>query len=173
MATSWLSLRVELLAGGRLGELWPRPGRLFVVGPQHTFAQLAEAINVAFARWDPNHLYEFTLADGRRIGPLDEDAEEPLLDAATTTVLAEVGDDFRYLFDFGDEWLHRCTAVEEVDPVEELGVRPPRPLAYFGWGDMPDQYSRRWADDEGEGEVPPRPVEGDPMLDPGWPHAVA
>ena len=27
------------------------------------------------------------------------------------------------------------------------------PLPYFGWGDMPDQYGRRWDGDEGEGPV--------------------
>jgi hypothetical protein len=48
-----------------------------MVGPGHTFAQLADAINHAFARWDPSHLHEFQLADGRRIGfPGDEFAPE-------------------------------------------------------------------------------------------------
>jgi len=31
------------------------------------------------------------------------------------------------------------------------------PLPYFGWGDMPDQYGRRWDADDGEGPVPVDP----------------
>jgi len=48
-------VRVELL-GGRGEELWPYPGRVFAVGPSHTFMDLASAINGAFARWDRSHL---------------------------------------------------------------------------------------------------------------------
>jgi hypothetical protein len=64
MARTWLSVRVELL-GGRGEELWPWPGRVFAVGPSHTFMDLANAINDAFARWDRSHLSAFTLSDGR------------------------------------------------------------------------------------------------------------
>ncbi|MDP9989550.1 hypothetical protein J2S98_004741, partial [Arthrobacter oryzae] len=59
MARTWLSVTVELL-GGRGEELWPWPGRIFVVGPSHTFMDLANAINDAFARWDRSHLSVFT-----------------------------------------------------------------------------------------------------------------
>jgi len=51
MARRWFSIRVELL-GGRGEQLWPYPGRVFAVGPAHTFADLARAIDNAFARWD-------------------------------------------------------------------------------------------------------------------------
>jgi hypothetical protein len=44
MARTWLSVTVELL-GGRGEELWPWPGRIFAVGPSHTFMDLANAIN--------------------------------------------------------------------------------------------------------------------------------
>ena len=46
----------------------PPPGRIFIVRPSHTFAQLAEAIDAAFARWDLSHLHEFELPGGRRVG---------------------------------------------------------------------------------------------------------
>jgi hypothetical protein len=49
MAKTWLQVRVEL-EGGRDIDCDPRPGRVFLVGPRHTFAVLAEAIDVAFAR---------------------------------------------------------------------------------------------------------------------------
>ncbi len=44
----------------------PAPGRNFLLGPRHTFQQLARAINVG--RWDHSHLYDFELADGNVMG---------------------------------------------------------------------------------------------------------
>src|SRR5206468_2827930 len=65
MTRTWLSIRVELVEGH--GEhFWPRPGRIFAAARTHTFAQLATAIDDAFARWDRAHLHEFDLADGTR-----------------------------------------------------------------------------------------------------------
>jgi len=73
---TWLQIRVELEGGGGV-VCDPRPGRVLIVGPGHSFEQLAEAIDVAFARWDLSHLHEFELPDGRRIGyPDDEFAPE-------------------------------------------------------------------------------------------------
>jgi hypothetical protein len=48
-AGAWLSVTVELL-GGRGQELWPWPGRVVAVGPSHTFMDLADSANEAFAR---------------------------------------------------------------------------------------------------------------------------
>jgi hypothetical protein len=48
---TWLQIRVELL-GGRDIVCDPPPGRVMIVGPRHTFAALAEAIDTAFARRD-------------------------------------------------------------------------------------------------------------------------
>lgn len=50
---------------------------------------------------------------------------------------------------------------EKVDPLEVYGATPDRPVPYFGWGDIPDQYGRRWAEDDGESPVPAPP---DPPL---------
>jgi hypothetical protein len=66
MSRTWHCIRVELVEGH--GEhLWPRPGRIFAAARTHTFAQLAAAIDDAFARWDRAHLHEFTLVDGTRL----------------------------------------------------------------------------------------------------------
>ncbi|HRO31662.1 UPF0158 family protein, partial [Citricoccus sp.] len=43
------------------------------------------------------------------------------------------------------------------------------PLPYFGWGTIPDQYGRRWAQDDGEGRVPRRPSQPHPMRLHAWP----
>jgi hypothetical protein len=50
-----LSLRVDLIEGHG-EEYWPRPGRIFAAARSHTFKQLADAIDDAFARWDRSHL---------------------------------------------------------------------------------------------------------------------
>ena len=62
------------------------------------------------------------------------------------------------MFDFGDQWQHLCTVgPRRIDPLETLGIVPDRPLPYFGWGDIPDQYQRRWDGDDGESPLPRRP----------------
>lgn len=44
------------------------PGRIFLVGPSHTFERFA----AAFARWDLSHLHNFERKDGRLIGYPDD-----------------------------------------------------------------------------------------------------
>ena len=118
MARTWVGITVELL-GGRGEELWPLPGRVFAVGPSHTFDDLADAINTAFARWDRAHVSLFTLADGRVVADLDTGASltasggGPLIAAlniTSTKVMRTVrlGEEFQFTFDLGDSWTHRC-----------------------------------------------------------------
>lgn len=183
MAGTWLAIEVELL-GGRGEDLWPPPGRRLAVAPSHTFAQLAEAIDRAFARWDLAHLQCFTLDDGVVIGSLqfvEELIDSPVgalgaaglgLDEATIGGHVAVGDAFRYVFDLGDEWMHRCTVTGLIDPADALGSVPQLPASYAGWGSLPDQHGRRWADDPGGGPLPPQPARPDPMLTGGWPETA-
>jgi hypothetical protein len=174
MARSWLSITVELVEGN--GErFWPRPGRIFAASRAHTFAQLAEAIEAAFARWDRAHLHEFTLADMTRLatpfGNLERGLEGPLLDDRTMKLShLSLRERFLYLFDYGDGWLHLCTVAPQcIDALETLGPLPSRPLPFSGWGELPDQYGRRFADDDGASELPPNPGLGDlPPLRPWW-----
>jgi pRiA4b ORF-3-like protein len=160
MARTWLSITVELVEG-RARTFWPRPGRALAAARSHTFADLALAVDEAFARWDLSHLHEFRLPDGSRIGQPDEDWGEPdaVLDDRVTKLSRLAPDEkFLYVFDFGDGWHHICTVgTERIDPVEVFGITPRRPLAYFGWGDIPDQYGRRFVDDDGEARVPANP----------------
>jgi hypothetical protein len=154
MARTWLKVRVDLLGGGGM-RCDPSPGRIFIVGPGHTFEQFAEAIDVAFARWDLSHMHSFELADGRLIGFPDDSfgPEVASLDHAQLKVAKQVkpGEEFEYIFDLGDDWRHRCTvAAGKADPVEEYGILPDRPVVIWGWGAIPDQYGRGSFEDDRE-----------------------
>lgn len=150
MARTWLQIQVEL-EGGRDIECDPAPGRLFLVGPGHSFAQLAAAIDAAFARWDLSHLHSFELADGRRVGFAEvEPGDHRWLDHEELKVERELkaGEEFSYVFDLGDDWQHRCRVLpEKLDPREAYGPGPlpKQPVPIFGWGWIPDQYGRETA----------------------------
>ncbi len=154
VARTWLQVRVDLL-GGLGARLSPAPGRVFIVGPSHTFAALADVINQGFARWDLSHLHEFELAGGRRIGFVDPgpfEDDEVVEDQAAVKVADAVGpgDEFGFTFDFGDRWEHRChVLLEKADPRQEWGPGPlpKQPVAIWGWGVIPDQYGRESADE--------------------------
>jgi Plasmid pRiA4b ORF-3-like protein len=153
VARTHLAITVELVHGVHPGDLWPRPGRVLIAARITTFEQLGNAIDDAFARWDHNHLHEFTLADGTMITPARWwDGEEPegsLNGANVRLGRLRPGEQFAYTFDLGDNWQHLCTvAPQRADPLETLGIIPDRPLPCWGWGDIPDQYGR--ADDRRE-----------------------
>jgi len=172
MRRTWLSIRVDLVSG-RGEDLWPRPGRILAAARRHTFAQLAAAIDDAFARWDRAHLHDFTLADGTRLTTPYVDWEEsgPALDDRRTTLARLLtGEQFAYVFDFGDDWTHLCTVgADRIDPLDELGILPDGPLPYWGWGAIPDQYGRRWDSDDGESPPAADPGLADlPPLLPWW-----
>ncbi len=146
MTRTWLSIRVELVEG-RGARLWPRPGRIFAAARGHTFAALATAIDDALAHWDRAHLHEFRLADGTRLTTPygDDDNLGPALDDRRMKLSRlRPREQFLYTFDLGDDWTPLCTVEpERIDPMETLGIVPDVPLAYWGWGTVPDHYGRR------------------------------
>lgn len=174
MARRWQIVRVELV-GGR-GERYDHPpGRVLILPPATTFAQFAEAIDTAFARWDRAHLCTFTLADGTTVcgedlaadlaSTMDGPIPRTLLSSAKVKATVAAGEQFSYVFDLGDEWTHLCTIEGTGDPEESYGSVPDRPVPVWGWGSIPDQYGRRWADDSGEDDEP-APREATPLTDP-------
>src|SRR5690625_6663033 len=100
----------------------------------------------------------FTLPDGRII--TDAQTGQELANAVAGPLLSPLDiskvkifdvlapeDEFRYEFDFGAGWVHRCSIEDEpIDLLEVLGFSPDHPLAFWGWGEIPDQYGRRTAD---------------------------
>ncbi len=172
VARTWLSIRVQLVEG-RGERLWPRPGRILAAARSHTFAQLADAIDDAFARWDRAHLHEFELADGTRLTtPYDgsDDVGPAADDRRTRLSRLGPGEQFVYVFDLGDDWAHLCTVEpERIDPLDAVGIIPAKPTPFWGWGDIPDQYGRRWDGDDGESRRPANPGTSDlPPLRPWW-----
>lgn len=172
MPRTWLSIQVELVEGA--GEhCWPRPGRILAAARTHTFAQLATAIDDAFARWDRAHLCQFDLGDGARVALPDPDWDEPgeTLDYRRLRLSRlEPGEQFVYVFDLGDDWAHLCTVgPQRIDPADTLGIVPSTPLPYWGWESIPDQYGRRFDRDDSESLVPADPRLADlPPLRPHW-----
>jgi hypothetical protein len=152
----WSILRVILGSmGGK--ELVDPPGRDLLVSSAHTFAELASAIDRAFARWDLSHSHEFRLVDGRRIVLHEADEFEQIAKAddlderaySLSSIGLSSGDTFIYVFDLGDDWEHRCAVLRtDVDPEEEAGIVPSEILPIFGWGTIPDQYGRLSPDDD-------------------------
>lgn len=169
MASRWQSIKVFLVSGR--GETFdPAPGRVMVLPPRTTFDDFGVAVDLALGRWDLAHLRQFRLADGTVIS--DEDTIEELATAMfsphdvtpptkdiTSPVASSVkkGDVFEYVFDFGDDWTHVCVVEGVVDPYDVLGVMPLEPTATWGWGSLPDQYGRRWDNDDGSPDAVPEP----------------
>jgi len=111
-------LRVSLLAVEP--EIWRR---ILVPGAM-TLGQLHRSVQVAMG-WGNQHLYEFEIG-GACYGPMDEDADEDLIDDATVTLaeVASVGDRFEYQYDFGDGWVHQVTVESTTSsrPAPKFGV---------------------------------------------------
>ena len=145
-AQPWLKIKVVLLSG-RGEELEAPPGRVMLVSDNHSLASLAEAIDLAFGRWDMSHLHMFTLPNGMALASQDDEMDAEVGATTSNTRLRSIGLEngtkFQYVFDLGDEWRHDCEVVEVgIDPVEEFGIPAKRPVPIDGWGWIPDQYGR-------------------------------
>lgn len=128
MARTWMSIQVDLVEG-RGERYWPRPGRTFAAARSHSFKQLADAIDDAFARWDRSHPQEFTLTGQTRLGLPDQDweIEGEIVEDYQRVKLPRLrpGEQFVYVFDLGDDWAHLCTlGAQRIDPVEVLRIVP-------------------------------------------------
>lgn len=114
------------------------------------------AIDLAFARWDLAHLNEFSFSDGRRYSYPDDEFGQPVIDFRSVLAGKQVklGEPFRYVFDFGDNWQHNCVVTaQNVSPMKAAGTVPRNPIPIWGWGWIPDQYGRRTEHDTGEDDL--------------------
>ena len=127
------------------------PGRLLLVSPRHTLADLADAIDTAFARWDLSHLHLFRIGDDEYIRDPEDPGEHDSNESRIGDLHLRAGTKFTYVFDLGDDWTHECTVeATDADPEELLGGVPPQPVPFYGWGSIPDEYGREADEDEDE-----------------------
>lgn len=127
-------------------------------------------------RDDAEEFHQLLLTDlGEHGGVLidrywDDPPERARVDETVRLGTLTAGQQFAYVFDLGDDWAHLCTVADQrIDPQDALGITPDKPLPYWGWGSIPDQYGRRWDGDDGETRQPPNPQLTDlPALHPGW-----
>lgn len=134
---SLLQLRIELL------HIEPAIWRVVLVPDSITLVQLHAVIQDAMGWWN-SHLHEFDIG-GLRYGMIDPDWDDDpeLINEARKKLLNVLGNrrTFRYLYDFGDSWLHRitlekqlplikpqryavCMAGENACPPEDVGGAP-------------------------------------------------
>lgn len=151
--TDWMTIRVVLTGQEDLPLVQP-PGRVLLVHADHSFADLADTIDTAFARWDLSPLHEFAV-EGRRLAAEPDEVDVEDSDEVTVgEVGLRPGSRFEYLFDPAERWMHECTVeAVGVDPYELAGEEPDLPTPVHGWGTIPDQYGRRTEhDDPGPGQ---------------------
>lgn len=114
--------------------------RTIAIGAHHTLHNLHEAIQAAY-KFDNDHLYAFYMdnerySDERYESPWSE--EGPFADAVKIGALnLYVGQQFLYLFDFGDEWLFAITLLT----IDTTGAAPKTPKIIDKQGKNPKQYS--------------------------------
>lgn len=103
----------------QLCDIKPAIWRRLVVADNTSLAQLHRIIQAAMG-WHNYHAYAFEIA-GQRYGLPDADwAEDPTMDARRYTLgqlLQGQALAIRYLYDFGDGWLHRVK-LEAVNPLD-------------------------------------------------------
>lgn len=111
--------RIKVTLQGSRPPIWRR----LEVPSTISLERLHDAIGAAFG-WLGYHLWEFDTPRGE-YGPPDDELE--IGNAARTklsTVAPAVKDKIRYVYDFGDNWVH-VIEIEEVAPARP-GVRYPR-----------------------------------------------
>lgn len=123
-----LQLRIELR------EIEPKVWRRVLVPETITLASLHAVIQRAF-QWGGHHVHEFEAA-GERYGTLDPDYDEPGSVRSERTRLTSAMTGSRtidYLYDFGDNWLHRVKVEKTFAPMPDLKL----PLCVDGAGATP------------------------------------
>jgi hypothetical protein len=144
--SDWMTIRV-VLTGQNTDELPAPPGRVLLAHADHSFSELAEAVDTAFGRWDLTPLHQFEV-EGRILLTAEAGGDgAPEVEDSDEVTIGEVGlragARFSYIFDLGEGWTHECSVEEvAVDPFELAGEEPDVPVPVYGWGTIPDQYGR-------------------------------
>ncbi len=120
---------------------------------------LSDAILQAFA-FDNDHMHGFFM-DNREFSPRDAyymrgtDADGPTTDEVTLAEAGlQVGQKFKYVFDFGDEWIFQCKVLKKLDePTAEpqiVRTKGEAPNQYPDWDEYDDYFDEDDDDDDEE-----------------------
>lgn len=115
-------LRLRIALEGPLPAIWRR----LLVPDSISLPDLHTAFQLAMG-WTDSHLHAFDFG-GTRYGVPDPEGLAPSLRDEEGQRLADVlarhgANSFRYLYDFGDDWMHAVTVEGEIDNLE--GLRGP------------------------------------------------
>ncbi len=121
------------------------------ISSKATLEDLSSAILNAFA-FDNDHLHAFFMDN--RIDSLEEtyfsretEDDPPFTDEILLEEVASVsGKKFKYLFDFGDNWIFQCRVLKVLD--EKTG----KPEVVRSKGEAPEQYPAWDEDDDWDGD---------------------
>lgn len=106
-----------------LRDVEPPIWRRIQVPESYSLDRLHRILQLVFG-WLDYHLYEFEIG-GRRFEAPHEEAEHA--DASGTDLRSlklQAGDAFRYVYDFGDDWIHDCTIEDRVPVTGEWDLLP-------------------------------------------------
>ena len=122
-----------------LEEMSPAVSRQIAVPGNYTFYQLHKAIQAAFG-WYNCHLFEFSkpgkIKSKTCYSIPDPEMEIKCKDARNeliTSVFKKPGQEFLYVYDFGDWWVHKLTFEKELP--QEFS----RPYCFAGKGACPPE----------------------------------
>jgi hypothetical protein len=98
-----------------LDEIKPQIWRSFLVYDDVSFEKFHNIIQKIMC-WESYHLWEFSIDDSIKVGPIDEDVDYELEDAKKVKLKDYINaekEKFYYLYDFGDSWNH-IIVVEKI-----------------------------------------------------------
>jgi len=114
--------------------------RTVVLSGDNTMDDLHHIIIKAY-QFDDDHLYSFFM-DGQKwsedsiVSPLDYSSQSIATEVMIVSVGMHVGQQFMYLYDYGDEWTFNVTVMG----IEEGETKPIKPYISAEKGKAPEQY---------------------------------
>lgn len=122
-----LVLKVELV--GAEPPVWRR-----ITTPSHCRLDRLHLVIQDVMGWDNAHSFEFANERNSFTGAELSSGMLPASAGRVVTLGSEAGESFRYVYDFGDDWVHDVT-VEEIRPAET----PNNPVYLEGTGACPPE----------------------------------
>lgn len=125
-------LQLHISLNGTKPIVWRR----VLVRSDITFLELHSIIQAVMG-WTDTHLFEFNI-HGNVITEPDEDFDEDGLSAADETLASWIKPttkSFRYIYDFGDDWVHTITVEESTTS----DLPPKLPVCVAGGGACPPE----------------------------------